>query len=294
MKPQLHKLPCSADASFLYSKWNCKYFDKRWHLHKEYELVWIRKGWGTRFIGDSVCHFEEGDLSLIGSNIPHLFRNSEEFYSEDNNLEAGSTFIHFTENFLGSQFFEIPEMNQVSKLLEKSSLALEIHGETKKYIIGKLYQMHEEDPAERLLSLLAILVKLAQSAELKPLLSAGFAANKSGDTEKINNAFEFIMKNYTKEIYVLEIASKLNMSVASFSRYFKYHTRKTFSDCVTEIRIGHACRLLMENNYSISEICYRSGFDNLSNFYRHFKKIIGIIPKEYRNRFLKTAKIPVL
>jgi AraC-like DNA-binding protein len=95
------------------------------------------------------------------------------------------------------------------------------------------------------------------------------------------------MKNYTQEIYVHEIASQLHMSVASFSRYFKNHTRKTFSDYVTEIRIGHACRLLMEDNYSISEISYKSGFDNLSNFYRHFKKIIGIIPKDYRNRFLK-------
>jgi AraC-like DNA-binding protein len=96
------------------------------------------------------------------------------------------------------------------------------------------------------------------------------------------------MKNYTEEIYVQEIASKLHMSVPSFSRYFKHHTRKTFSDYVTEIRIGHACRLLMEQDLNISEISYKSGFDNLSNFYRHFKKIIGIIPKDYRNRFLKT------
>jgi AraC-like DNA-binding protein len=95
------------------------------------------------------------------------------------------------------------------------------------------------------------------------------------------------MKNYTQEIYVEEIASKLNMSVASFSRYFKNHTRKNFSDYITEIWIGHAYRLLMENNHSISEISYCSGFDNLPNFYRHFKRIIGIIPKEYSTRFLK-------
>lgn len=128
---------------------------------------------------------------------------------------------------------------------------------------------------------------LSQSKDLKPLLSIGYSANNSGDTEKINKAFEFIVKNYKEEIYVGEIASKLNMSVASFSRYFKHHTRKTFSDYVTEIRIGHACRLLMENNFSISEISYQSGFDNLSNFYRHFKKIVGVIPKDYKNRFLK-------
>ena len=97
------------------------------------------------------------------------------------------------------------------------------------------------------------------------------------------------MENYTKEIYIEEIATKLNMSVASFSRYFKHHTRKTFSHYVTEIRIGHACRLLMEDDYNISEICYLSGFDNLSNYYRHFKNTVGVIPKEYKKRFLSNS-----
>ena len=288
MKPKLHKLPVSSDASFLYKTLDCEYFNNPWHFHKEFELVLIDKSRGTRFIGDSVCYFEEGDLSLIGSNIPHLFRNNEEYYAKNSKLKARSVFIHFTKDFLGPHFFDLPEMKLVHRLLEKSSLALEIQGKTKKYTINKLHEMQDEKPPQRLLSLLDILVRLSQSHELKPLLSTGFSANTSGDSDKINQVFQFIMKNYKEEIYVQEIASKLNMSVASFSRYFKHHTRKTFSDYVTEIRIAHACRLLMENNHSISEISYQSGFDNLSNFYRHFKKIIGIIPKEYKSRFLKT------
>jgi AraC-like DNA-binding protein len=288
MEPILSKIPFSPDASFLYKKFECDYFNDPWHFHKEYELVMINKSRGTKFIGDNVSHFEEGDITLIGSNIPHLLRNSEEFRIKDKKPGgAGASYIHFTKDFLGSHFFDIPEMKLVYRLLERSSLALEIVGRTKKYTVSKLHDMYNENPTERLLSLLEILIKLSQSRELKPLLSTGYLANNSGDTAKINNVFEFIMKNYTNEIYVQEIASKLNMSVASFSRYFKNHTRKTFSDYVTEIRIGHACRLLMENNYSISEISYKSGFDNLSNFYRHFRKITGIIPKEYRIRFLK-------
>ena len=147
--------------------------------------------------------------------------------------------------------------------------------------------MDQEKPPQRLLSLLEILIILSQSNELKPLLSVGFSVGNSGDTERIHKVFEFILKNYKEQIYVQDIASKLNMSVPAFSRYFKHHTRKTFSDYVTEIRIGHACKLLMENNHTISEISYQSGFDNLSNFYRHFRKTVGIIPKDYRNRFLK-------
>lgn len=288
MRPQLHKLPFSSDASFLYRKWDCDYFDKPWHIHKEYELVLINKGSGTKFIGDKVSGFREEDLTFIGSNIPHLYRNDEEYYEKRNDLKASSIFIHFTMDFLGSHFFDIPEMNLVNALLRKSSLALEVGGKTKKCIITRLQDMNEESPAERLLSLLEILMKLSYSNDVKTLLSSGFIASNTGSTDKINKVFEFIMKNYTKEIYVEEIASQLNMSVASFSRYFKNHTRKTFSDYVTEIRIGYACRLIMENNYSISEISYQCGFENLSNFYRHFRKIIGIIPKDYRRRFLKT------
>jgi len=287
MKPKLHTLPFASDSSFLYKKLDCEYFDNPWHFHKEYELVMIEKSRGTRFIGNHVSHFEDGDLALIGSNIPHLYRNSEEYFKGNSKLRANSIFIHFTQNFLGNHFFDIPEMKLVNRLLDKSSLALEIHGKTKKYILNKLVAMDSEKPPKRLISLLEMLITLSQSSELKPLLSIGFSATNSGDSERINKVFEFIVNNYKEQIYVNDIASKLNMSVPAFSRYFKHHTRKTFSDYVTEIRIGHACKLLMEDNHTISEISYKSGFDNLSNFYRHFRKTVGIIPKEYRNRFLK-------
>jgi AraC-like DNA-binding protein len=111
-------------------------------------------------------------------------------------------------------------------------------------------------------------------------------ASNSNDTNKIDLVFQYIIKNFKNEIYVGEIASRLNMSIPSFSRYFKLHTRKTFCNYVTEIRISHACKLLMEGNHTTSEIGYISGFENQSNFYRHFKKYTGVIPKEYKQRFL--------
>lgn len=287
MKPQLHKLLVSSDASFLYKNLDCKYFPNPWHFHKEYELVLINESAGTRFIGDNVCQFQSGDLCLIGSNIPHLFRNSQEYYNTDEDLQASSTFIHFTKHFLGEVFFQIPEMELVNRLLNRSALALDIYGKTKKEVTGILKNMKCQNAEKRLLNLLEILMILSHSKELKPILSSSYTVSTYGDVDKINTVFEFIIKNFDEKIYIEQIASKLHMSVASFSRYFKHHTRKTFTDYVTEIRIGHACRMLMENNKSISEISYESGFDNLSNFYRHFKRIMGVIPKEYRSRFLK-------
>jgi AraC-like DNA-binding protein len=295
MKPQLHKLPLISDTSFLYNKLQCNFFDKPWHFHEEFELVLIEQSRGTKFIGDKVSLFEEGELILIGSNIPHLFRNNEDYYENNGNLEAKSIFIHFTEDFLGAGFFNLPEMKLVRKLLDNSSFALQAHGRIKEFVIAKLQEIADQKPAQRLLSLLEILIMLSESKELKPLLTNGFVAgnraarttNNRKDTDRIHKVFEFIMKNYRHEIYLQEIASVLNMSPVSFSRFFKHHTRKTFSEYVTEIRISNACSLLMEDNESISQISYSSGFENLSNFYRHFRKITGVIPKDYRKRFLK-------
>ncbi len=289
MKPQLHRLPIADNTSFFYSKYECNYYERPWHFHKEFELVLITKSTGKKFIGNRVHQFEAGDLTLIGSDVPHLFRNDDYHYDAANAMQASSIFIHFTEDFLGDKFFHVPEMKLVKRILEKSSLGLHIIGTTQKKIAEKLHSMQAESGSERLLSLLQILLTIAQSSEVHTILATGFSANHHGDTDKINKVFEYIMMNYKKEIYVTDIAAQLNMSVASFSRYFKNHTRKTFLDYVTEIRIGHACKLLMENNHSVSEIGYMSGFENMSNFYRHFKKHIGIIPKEYKNRFINHA-----
>jgi len=290
MRPQLHKLPLSPDSSFIYINWECNYFDKAWHFHKEYELVLIDKTKGTRFIGDKVSFIKENDLMLIGPNVPHLYRNTEEYY-QNKGLVAKSSFIHFTDDFLGNCFFDLPEMKLVRRLLDRSVLGLEIQGKANRYVKSKLQEMESVSPANRLIKLMEILVYLSTSKELEPILSRTFIANNTSDTDKIDTVFQFILKNFKNEIYIEEIADRLNMSAASFSRYFKHHTRKTFSNYVTEIRISHACRLLMEGNYSISEICYKSGFENLSNFYRHFKKHTGLIPKDYKGRFLSGAPV---
>lgn len=294
MKPQLHKVPLLNDTSFVYQKLNCKYFEKPWHFHEEYELMVIEKSRGTKFIGDKVSLFQEGEMMLIGSNIPHLFRNHEAYYDNNSKLRARSVFTHFKDDFLGSSFFEVPEMKKVKKLLEQSSYALQIQGKTRTYVYTRLNDISEMQPAQRLVCLLEILIYLSESKELEPLLSNHFvaqqrlasAAHNKKDTDRIHKVFEYIMKNYKREIYLNEVASMLNMSDVSFSRYFKLHTQKTFSEYVTEVRISHACNLLMNDNENIAQICYSSGFENLSNFYKHFKKITGVIPKDYRNRFL--------
>jgi len=247
-------------------------------------MTLIKRSEGTRFIGDQVSLFQPNDLVLIGPNIPHLYRNNEE-YHKDHRLVAKSIFIHFTDDFLGKYFFDLPEMKLVRRLLDRSNLGLVIHGSTNDYVRDKLEEMQQDEPIKRLMKLLDILIVLSTSKNLTNVLSQEFTVDDNKDAARIDIVFQFIMKNFKNEIYIEEIASKLNMSVGSFSRYFKHHTRKTFSNYVTEIRISHACQMLIEDRYSVSEIGHLIGFENQSNFYRHFRKYTNVTPKEYKARF---------
>ncbi|MCF3108089.1 AraC family transcriptional regulator [Niabella sp. CC-SYL272] len=286
MRPQLHKLPTDPDSSFIFRELKLNHFPHPWHFHKEFELVLIDKSSGTRFIGDNVGRFNDGDLCLIGPYIPHLYRNDEIFYHSKKKLTAQSIFIHFTEDSLSKDFFELPEMKVVQTLLAKSSQVVEIHGQTKIKATKLLYEMRNDPPVKRLLKFIELLITLGESNESTTLLTFNFSTLPKSGSERINTALQFILKNFRSEVSIAGIAGQLNMSVPAFSRYFKNHTRKTFTDYVTEVRIGYACKLLIENSLSISEIGYKSGFENLSNFYRHFKKVKNMVPKDYRKQFL--------
>lgn len=288
MRPQLHKIATDPNSSFVIQMLEGNYFDKPWHFHREYELTLILSSEGTRFIGDNVSIFKPKDLILIGPDTPHIFRNNEAYYT-NNNLQAKSLDIHFTEESFGKDFFSLPEMRDVRKLLDRSKLGILIKGASQKYISKKMEEMLEQQPAKRLMGLLDILITLSSSKDIKNILLTEFIETNKKEAGRIDIVFQYIMKNFKNEIYIDDIASKLHLSVASFSRFFKQHTRKTFSQCVTEIRISNACQLLMEDQYSVSEIGYMAGFENQSNFFRHFKKHTGVTPKEYKTRFFANS-----
>jgi hypothetical protein len=203
MKPQLHKLPLAGNTSFLYNRWDCPCFNKPWHFHEEYELVWIRKSEGTKFIGDHVSYFREGDLFLIGSNIPHLFRNHEDYYDPGSGLEASSIFIHFTEESLGNGFFDLPELKPVKQLLDQSAYALQVNGSTRDMITSKLLHMQDEVSPRRLISLIEILVLLSESRDMQALLANPFTqkhTTTARDTTRIQKVLEYVMKNFQHDL----------------------------------------------------------------------------------------------
>jgi AraC-like DNA-binding protein len=282
MKPLFYKLSRPSEESIEVLFEEQDHFYDNLHFHPEVQIMAILESTGTHFIGDSIGNFKPGDILLLGSNLPHVFRNEKKYYEENSNLKARNISIFFDEGAFGEKFFSLPEFFHIQKLLQNSKRGIRIKGETNKRIAVLIEEVLSLKGFERLMHIFTILNILSKSTELKPLSSVGFyGIQKDTDSQRINDVFTYIMKNLSEDIKLQEAAGIANMSVNAFCRYFKKHTRKTFSKFLNEIRIGHACRLLIEEKWNIREIAFECGYDNISYFNRQFKEITKYNPKTY-------------
>lgn len=266
------------------------FFDPNWHFHPHYQLFTVFEGSGTRLIGDSVQTFEPGDTVFLGPNVPHLWRSDPEYFQSDSSLHTRGIVLYFQEDFLGKEFFERPEMHPIAQFLKESARGFVYHGNTRKLIRRELRDWLELSDFSRLMRVIELLNELAQSPDARPIASVGYVNTyKVSETERMQKVHNYVLQNYRNEIRLSEIASIAGMSEAAFCRYFKARSNKTFMDFVNEIRIGHTCKLLLEDNLNISQIAFDSGFDTLSNFNRYFKKLTGKTPREYRKDYSMAA-----
>lgn len=255
----------------------------RWHRHPEYELVLINKGKGKRMIGDHIDRFEENDLVLVGSYLPHEWLCDEPFFSGDEGFSGEGTVIQFRKDFLGDQFFSIPEHKNMNHMLEDSTRGILITGSTREKIINLMKGSFEKDAVDRLFILFSIFNILSKTKEYKLLCSPGFMEPFiTGGSEPMHKAMQYIMQNFHNEVNMKEMLELTNMSNTSFCLAFKKTYRMTFKEYLLKTRVGYACRLLGDQSMTISEIAYESGFENLSNFNRQFKRIKGVTPKQYQ------------
>lgn len=286
MKPILRKVD-TGNNSFSIREDVFPYLYNHWHFHPEIELTFIRKGTGMRLVGDSIEQFTDGDLVLIGENLPHLWRNDAVYFEGREELFAEALAMHFRNDFWGEAFLQLPEMIPVKDLLEKAKLGIKIGGETKGLIIPKMEEALQARGPERIALLLHILNTLAASKDCTSLSSEGFSKSYSlTNTDKINVVYNYTFTHFQRELSIKEVAGAVNLSPHSFCRYFKTRTLKTYWQFLLEVRIGYACKLLIENKLSVSSIAFECGFNNLSNFNRHFKSITGKTPLLYVKEYL--------
>lgn len=281
MKLHLLNRASLQNSSFTVTYNRYSHFLKIWHYHPELELVYIAKSTGTRFIGDGIEKFSEGDLVLIGKNLPHMWLNDEVYFEADSELVSEAIAIHFKEDFLGMGFLDAIEMKPISQLIKRAAQGIKFSNIDHK-VIEKIQILHTLEPFEKTIKLLEILFKLANHEEYQLLSSPGFlnSFNKT-DNKGLDEIYEFVFKNFNQPIGSKDVAEIAKMNPSAFSRFFKRIHRKTFTRYLNEIRIGYACKLLIENKNNITPVCYESGFNNISNFNRHFKSITGMSPSDY-------------
>jgi AraC-like DNA-binding protein len=278
MKPHIQKLPLSENASFIADTFVTPYFETPWHYHSEYELVLIIKGQGTRFVGNHISSYKEGNLTFIGHDVPHLFRK------EHAHEAGGSLVIHFREDFLGMELIQAPEMQKIVQLFRRSMMGLNITGDTAALVSERMYHLLDLQGMDRVIMLLDILNILAQSTDLEMLSSAEVAGQNSRDNDRLNTVFDYVMTHFRSEIKLEEIAGIVHMSYSGFCRYFKNRTKKNFIHFVNEVRIGYSCKLLLEKDVSVASACYQAGFNNLANFNEQFKKFLKLTPYQFKQK----------
>lgn len=289
MKPHFHRVPVKSQNSFSVRHEQTAGFGTVWHYHPELELHYLVKGRGVRLIGDNISSFSDGELILLGENLPHVWRMEEGVGS---GVEV--IVIHFLPDCLGSDFLNLPETYLLPKLFERAKRGFIIEdGPAKEKIVDLMRQTVAATNMEKLILLLSILNTLAETTT-KTDITSGYAFHKSNDMEtlRLNRIYEFTLANYRVDISLQQVAAIANLGVTSFCRYFKLMTRKTYNDFLVEIRISHACRLLIEDRLATEVICFECGFNNVSNFYRHFRKVTEMTPLEYKKKYLyKTEKL---
>lgn len=283
MKSKLFRIPKTGTESMLVQVDRVDQFYDSRHYHPELQITLILKGSGTRFIGDSIARFGPGDIYLIGPNLPHVFRNEGRSVNGDNGYAAASVSVYFKKDIFGNQFLTLPEVRAVSELINRTYRGIHVVNDDTVKLTGMIEELVILDGFDRILGLLSVLNILSQSQQrLVYISSMSFALpQKDSDNKRINDVFEFIMNNYESEIRLEKISEIANMVPTSFCRYFKSRTRNTFTEFLIKIRVGQACRLLIEEEISVSQVCYRSGFNNLSNFNTHFKLLTGYTPSAY-------------
>lgn len=281
MKPIYEKLTENPDYSFLIRD---IIRDERsdmhnagiWHYHPDYEICFTHMSSGKRFVGYHMEDYSVGDLVLLGENLPHCWITDQ---------HTEQVVITFKKDFLGKEFINRPELKEINHMLDRSKRGIRFGAETSLKAKRIIKSLDKKTGFERLMQFFTLLNLLAHSQDaylishIDPNLQSSIKASN-----RIERIYSYILRNYKQNnISLSELASEVNMTKTSLCKFIKNVTKKTLYDLVLEARVNEACRLLAETDKYISEICYLSGFNNISNFNKIFKRFMEKTPQEYRN-----------
>jgi AraC-like DNA-binding protein len=278
MKADQEHLPRPRDASFRWFERRDRHFAFHWHYHAEYELTLITRGRGRRFVGDHTAAYGPLDLVLIGPELPHTWSTPA-----DGARDSQKAIIV---QFGKLPALAAPEFAASSRMLSRSSNGLAFSPEVSRRAARLLRTMRNQAPLPRFLSLLALLELLAGDDRAEPLSGPRFVAGRDeASNRRLDAVCSHLAEHYTGTVEQPAVAALAGMTVSAFSRFFKRMTGRTFTAYLQELRIGHACDLLLASERRITDIAFASGFESLTNFNECFARLRHMTPRQYRRSY---------
>ncbi|MBP1839146.1 AraC family transcriptional regulator [Formosa algae] len=270
-KPQQNALVFQDDLDVIF-------YDKL-HQHEEIQLSLIVSGEGSLIVGDTINHYETGDILIIGSNLPHVFI-SDEHTTKPSHMMT----LFFTKHAFGPHFFDLVELEALEPFFKRAEQGFKVTSK-KKQVTDLFYALKTSSKLECFIILIRLLQTTATTA-FESLSSYSYDKRYTdNEGKRMRDVFEYTMTHFNQDITLETISEVAVMTKNAFCKYFKKRTNKTYFQFLNELRIEHACKLIVkDNDLSISEIAYRSGFKNISNFNRQFKSVKGGIPSAYKRR----------
>lgn len=276
-----HEVLSFPGESFLFRELSYSRLTVPWHFHPECELTLLLKGKGLRYVGDSIEHCDDGDLVFLGRNLPHYWWQLQ---GDPSRLHSIS--IQFDENIIEG-LLALEEAGHIRNLLVRARRGISVDGHLKEQVAKNLIQMRSTTGWRRFCLLLDSLGRLAAEPS-RQLASVTFAPDlDERNGRRLKAVCRYVNESFDASVNQLRAAKLAGLSPAAFSRFFRKRMGKTFGAYVIEMRIGHACRQLAETDTQITKIAFDNGFNNLSNFNRHFRRLKALSPREYRRAFAK-------
>jgi len=285
MSAQFEQIISKSDESFFIGIFQDNLEKSSWHYHNNFEISFITEGTGKRIVADSIEEFQPGDLVFIGRNLPHVWIADKETLTPSNRtLEM--VFLQFTSNVLSAQLLALPEFCHVKNALELSERGIHIVGQTLNEVSEIMLQLPYLKNFDRMLHFFKLMDIIGKSKTNINLASKDYLNMRfTTGNKRITTIHEYLMNNYHEEVDLKRLAALVNMAEGSLCRFFKMNMGMTLFEYLNKIKIEFACKLLMDNDLSILEVCFDSGFNNLSHFNKQFKKTTGVPPSDYRKRF---------
>lgn len=276
------RLPISESAPLNVRFYDYDHFTYPLHFHSEYEIIYIQESTGTRFVGNSMTSYAAGAIFLIGSNLPHFLKSDAVYHSGTSDWRVKGTIIHFEKDFMYSAINHYPHFVKIKNLLQESQRGICFDRSKSEKLQHLLQKIPLEKGIHQLLLFLEILKEMSEFENRTILSTTDFVDETIYDSARIDKVISFLNKNYTRHVSLEEIASFAAMNPAAFCRYFKSKTGKSFKNYILDLRIGYACKLLLMEDSSISQIGSKCGFETVSHFNKTFKKNTGYVPSLYR------------